>query len=323
MYAYIDLYDSDIPIDPNGKHLPWLWILLLPFINEQRVIQAYNICKNKLSIHERKRNAFSGSYIFLYKQHKIAMSLLSSECPSSTNQHPLTSPNTTSHTDLSTSLNTTSSFIYKPDIERNVDILEAINRLKKDGDNSADFSGMDHDFDDNDSNDDKKQDNNVITTVTTIESSQAITPTTTQPITDHNTDNTIVIHDIHTPVHTSASNHLQVIPVTPSPPPPPDWFSTLYSTHDPPCYYFNHTQGEGTCGILHIPSYTHYTPLHTTIQAPKLPPQAFINIQNNSILCLSTIFPPEVAYKSILLYGHLPVPDTLHPADVVGRRPPR
>ena len=272
----------------------------------------------------------------MYKQHKIAVSLLSSECPSSTtyntafdttesstNQHPLTSPNTTSHTDLNTSSNTPSNttssvptlpFIYKPDIERNVDILEAINRLKKDGDNPgmADFSGMDHDFDgDGNGNDNDKQDNNVITTVIATESNQNIASTTTQPTTDNNTDNNT----------DNTTHHLQKIPVNPSP--PPDWFSTLYSTHDPPCYYFNHTQGDGTCGILHIPPYTHYTPLHTTIQAPKLPPQAFLNIHNNSILCLSTIFPPEVAYKSILLYGHLPVPDSLHPADVIGRRPPR
>ena len=274
----------------------------------------------------------SGSYIFLYKQHKIAVSLLSSECPpstatygttdSSTNQHPLTSSNTTSRTDLNTpskttSLVPTSPFIYKPDIERNVDILEAINRLKKDDNpGMADFSGMDHDFDESNDND---KHNNVITTVIATESSQNITSTTSQPATGvdkTDTDNTIVIHDSPT------SQHLLTVPVTP-PPPPPDWFSTLYSTHDPPCYYFNHTQGDGTCGVLHIPPYTHYTPLYTTIQAPKLPPQAFLNIQNNSILCLSTIFPPEVAYKSILLYGHLPVPDTLHPADVIGRRPPR
>ena len=318
--------------------MPWLWILLLPFINEQRVIQAYNICKSKLSIHERKRDALSGSYIFLYKQHKIAVSLLSSECPSttssttatynttdsSTNQHLLTSSNTPPNTDLNTSSNTTSittsPFIYKPDIERNVDILEAINRLKKD-DNPADFSGMDHDFDDtnnttitNDNNIDKQD--NAITTVIAIKSTQTIASTTTTTDNNNadNNTNTIVMHD------TPTSHHLQTIPVTP---PSPDWFSTLYSTHDPPCYYFNHIQGDGTCGILHIPPYTHYTPLYTTIHAPKLPPKAFLNIQNNTILCLSTIFPPESAYKSILLYGHLPVPDTLHPADVIGRRPPR
>lgn len=53
----IDLYNDDVPIDPNGKHLPWLWILLLPFIDESRIVEAFNVCRPKLSLEARKRNA--------------------------------------------------------------------------------------------------------------------------------------------------------------------------------------------------------------------------------------------------------------------------
>ena len=30
----IDFYPKDVPVDPNGKAMPWLWVVLLPFIDE-------------------------------------------------------------------------------------------------------------------------------------------------------------------------------------------------------------------------------------------------------------------------------------------------
>ena len=31
------IYD---PVDPNGKAMPWLWVVLLPFIDEPRLLAA-------------------------------------------------------------------------------------------------------------------------------------------------------------------------------------------------------------------------------------------------------------------------------------------
>ena len=36
----IDFYPSEVPVDPNGKAMPWLWVVLLPFIDEERLLAA-------------------------------------------------------------------------------------------------------------------------------------------------------------------------------------------------------------------------------------------------------------------------------------------
>jgi 5'-3' exoribonuclease 2 len=36
----LDFYPSDVPVDPNGKAMPWLWVVLLPFIEEERLLAA-------------------------------------------------------------------------------------------------------------------------------------------------------------------------------------------------------------------------------------------------------------------------------------------
>lgn len=36
----IDFYPMEVPVDPNGKAMPWLWVVLLPFIDEERLLSA-------------------------------------------------------------------------------------------------------------------------------------------------------------------------------------------------------------------------------------------------------------------------------------------
>lgn len=36
----IDFYPTEVPVDPNGKAMPWLWVVLLPFIDEDRLLAA-------------------------------------------------------------------------------------------------------------------------------------------------------------------------------------------------------------------------------------------------------------------------------------------
>jgi 5'-3' exoribonuclease 2 len=61
----IDLYNEDIPVDPNGKHLPWLWVLLLPFIDEQRISKAFELCEPLLSPESQVKNLFGKSVMFV------------------------------------------------------------------------------------------------------------------------------------------------------------------------------------------------------------------------------------------------------------------
>jgi 5'-3' exoribonuclease 2 len=36
----IDFYPKDVPVDPNGKAMPWLWVVLLAFVDEDRLLSA-------------------------------------------------------------------------------------------------------------------------------------------------------------------------------------------------------------------------------------------------------------------------------------------
>ena len=65
----IDLYDPNFPIDPNGKVLPWLWVLLLPFVDERRIKDAMKLVT--LTAEERKRNSFGRAMILIHDSHPL------------------------------------------------------------------------------------------------------------------------------------------------------------------------------------------------------------------------------------------------------------
>lgn len=62
----IDFYPKDIPVDPNGKAMPWLWVVLLPFIDEERLLEAMKIGNEQLTEAERKRNERFGREIVFF-----------------------------------------------------------------------------------------------------------------------------------------------------------------------------------------------------------------------------------------------------------------
>ena len=70
-----DLYDGDVPLDPNGKTLPWLWVLLLPFVDERRINAAFRSVVNNLTLEERRRNAWGKPLVFVHHQHKLTETL--------------------------------------------------------------------------------------------------------------------------------------------------------------------------------------------------------------------------------------------------------
>lgn len=71
----IDFYTADVEIDPDGKALPWLWVLLLPFIDPSRVVTAFKDVEAELSVHEKDRNARKHPLIFISKNHPMAISI--------------------------------------------------------------------------------------------------------------------------------------------------------------------------------------------------------------------------------------------------------
>uniref|UniRef100_K3X1Z0 5'-3' exoribonuclease n=1 Tax=Globisporangium ultimum (strain ATCC 200006 / CBS 805.95 / DAOM BR144) TaxID=431595 RepID=K3X1Z0_GLOUD len=62
----IDFYPKDIPVDPNGKAMPWLWVVLLPFIDESRLLEAMQPGNAQLTEAEKKRNERFGREIVFF-----------------------------------------------------------------------------------------------------------------------------------------------------------------------------------------------------------------------------------------------------------------
>jgi len=62
----IDFYPKDIPVDPNGKAMPWLWVVLLPFIDEARLLDAMKDANSQLTDAEKKRNERYGKEVVFF-----------------------------------------------------------------------------------------------------------------------------------------------------------------------------------------------------------------------------------------------------------------
>jgi 5'-3' exoribonuclease 2 len=76
----IDFYPTDVPVDPNGKAMPWLWVVLLPFIDEDRLLQAMSPTMTKWTKEELLCNArgLDDGYLYVHEsnplvQNKLAM----------------------------------------------------------------------------------------------------------------------------------------------------------------------------------------------------------------------------------------------------------
>ncbi|KAJ3120209.1 5'-3' exoribonuclease 2 [Nowakowskiella sp. JEL0407] len=61
----IDFYPQTFPIDLNGKKYAWQGVALLPFIEEQRLLEAMEPYYEKLSDDEKKRNSLGPELIFM------------------------------------------------------------------------------------------------------------------------------------------------------------------------------------------------------------------------------------------------------------------
>ena len=70
-----DFYPRDVPVDPNGKAMPWLWVLLLPFIDEERLVETVAPKLAELTPEESKRNTPSSSRLFVHASHPLAQKM--------------------------------------------------------------------------------------------------------------------------------------------------------------------------------------------------------------------------------------------------------
>jgi len=73
----IDFYPKDIACDPNGKAMPWLWVVLLPFIDEDRLLSALKPTEKDWSDYEKLCNArgLADGYVYCHVAHSLAASI--------------------------------------------------------------------------------------------------------------------------------------------------------------------------------------------------------------------------------------------------------
>ena len=73
----IDFYPMEVPVDPNGKAMPWLWVVLLPFIDEERLLAAMSPTMAKWEKTELLCNArgLDDGYLFVHKKNPLTKKL--------------------------------------------------------------------------------------------------------------------------------------------------------------------------------------------------------------------------------------------------------
>jgi len=60
-----DFYPSDFAIDLNGKKFAWQAVILLPFIDEVRLLEAMADCEAELTADEKRRNGHGSPALFV------------------------------------------------------------------------------------------------------------------------------------------------------------------------------------------------------------------------------------------------------------------
>ncbi|CAI7641968.1 unnamed protein product [Penicillium pancosmium] len=72
----IDFYPEDFPLDLNGKKFAWQGVILLPFIDEKRLLAAMEKKYPLLSDDERSRNTHGTEVLLLSDQHPLYQDLV-------------------------------------------------------------------------------------------------------------------------------------------------------------------------------------------------------------------------------------------------------
>ena len=71
----VSFYPKDFETDMNGKKQDWEALVLIPFIDESRLLNAMETVESQLSRSERKRNNHGPCLIYRWEQWAIFSSL--------------------------------------------------------------------------------------------------------------------------------------------------------------------------------------------------------------------------------------------------------
>jgi 5'-3' exonuclease len=67
----IDFYPTTFEIDMNGKKMAWQGVALLPFIDQNRLLEAMAIDYPKLTGDQVRRNAWGDNVLFVSDEHSL------------------------------------------------------------------------------------------------------------------------------------------------------------------------------------------------------------------------------------------------------------
>eukprot|EP00667_Euglena_gracilis_P003546 EG_transcript_3555 len=72
----IDIYPKEFPIDTEGRRFAWQGVVILPWINEHRLLSVLKPLEKFLTPEEKKRNSIGPEFIFLHSSHPVAKAAL-------------------------------------------------------------------------------------------------------------------------------------------------------------------------------------------------------------------------------------------------------
>lgn len=77
----LQFYPPEFQTDLNGKKQDWEAVVLIPFIDEKRLLSAMIPCEEKLSEDERNRNKFGPMLQYTFSENSLGIQSFTSSCP--------------------------------------------------------------------------------------------------------------------------------------------------------------------------------------------------------------------------------------------------
>ena len=71
----IDFYPTEFGLDMNGKRYTWQAVVLLPFIDEQRLLAAVEPLDDQLTAEEKERNKRGPALLIVHEAHPVSQAL--------------------------------------------------------------------------------------------------------------------------------------------------------------------------------------------------------------------------------------------------------
>lgn len=77
----LQFYPPEFQTDLNGKKQDWEAVVLIPFIDEKRLLSAMIPCEEKLTEDERNRNKFGPMLQYTFSENSLGIQSFTSSCP--------------------------------------------------------------------------------------------------------------------------------------------------------------------------------------------------------------------------------------------------